>query len=221
MKKLLLSAAALALVGGSALAADLPTYEAAPAVAPMVSAFNWTGFYAGVQTGYAWGDADVAGVDVGDDYDVDGWLLGGFAGFNFEISSFVAGIEADLEWVNADGDNAVGSATELNWQGSLRGRLGVALDRVLLYGTGGLAIADIDADFVGAVAGDPPAPTVVSTSGTELGWTVGAGVDFAVTDQIFVRGEYRYTDFGEIETPADVDQELDFHTVRVGAGFMF
>jgi outer membrane immunogenic protein len=216
MKKLLLSAAALALVGGSALAADLPTYEAAPAVAPMVSAFNWTGFYAGVQTGYAWGDADVAGDFVGDDYDVDGWLLGGFAGFNFEISSFVAGIEADLEWVNADGDNDVGSSTDLSWQGSLRGRLGIALDRVLLYGTGGLAIADIDADFV-----VDDAATVVSSSETDLGWTVGAGVDFAVTDQIFVRGEYRYTDFGEIETPADVDQELDFHTVRVGAGFMF
>lgn len=218
MKKLILSAAALALVGGSAVAADLPAYEPAPVVAPVVSAFSWTGFYAGVQTGYAWGDAEVAGPFVGDDYDVDGWLLGGFAGFNFEISSFVAGIEADLEWVNADGDNAVGSETELNWQGSLRGRLGVALDRVLLYGTGGLAIADVDATF----AADPAGPVAgVSTSGTELGWTVGAGVDFAVTDQIFVRGEYRYTDFGEIDTPADADQELNFHTVRVGAGFMF
>ena len=92
----------------------------------------------------------------------------------------VTGIEADIEWVDIDGDDDgdddddpdLGDlGFEVNWQGSIRGRVGYAFDRVLLYGTGGFALADIDTDGSG---GD-------DDGGTEWGWTLGAGVDYAVT----------------------------------------
>jgi len=215
MRKLFLCSAALALLGGAASAADIPTYDpaaAAPIMAP-TSAFSWTGFYAGLETGYAWGD--VAGSDeLGGDFDADGFLVGAFAGYNMQFNSFVVGGEADLEWTGIDGSGAGGTDLDVSWQGSLRARAGFALDQFLIYGTAGLAFADIHGD-ASVIDGDD------DSDGVETGWTVGAGVDYAVTDNIFVRGEYRYADFGEVASNDGEELEFDSHTVRIGAGFKF
>ena len=252
MKKLLLSTAAIALISGSAMAADLPSFEPAPIVAPVADVFSWTGFYAGAAVGYGWGQFEADAFDLDDDddddetADGDGWLFGAFAGYNFEVSGFVAGVEADLEWTGIDTDDDDDDDdddildddddddddefdADVGVQGSVRGRLGFAADRALFYGTFGLAAADIDCN--GCDGDDDDDIDLLDDDdddddddgGLEFGWTLGAGVDFAVTDNVFVRGEYRYTDYADFDNDDDEGsvQDLDLHTVRLGAGFLF
>ena len=185
MKKFLISTAALALFSSAAIAADLPTIEAAPIVAPVETVFSWTGFYAGLDAGWIWNESD-------------GWVAGGFAGYNFQQDSIVFGAEADLEWANVDSDD---DDADVDWQGSLRGRAGFAVDQFLLYGTAGLAFADLDEDGGDDDDGD-----------WEFGWTAGGGADVAVTDNVFLRGEYRYADYGD---------DYDSHTSRAGVALKF
>jgi outer membrane immunogenic protein len=219
MTKFVLAGAVLALMGGAASAADLPAYEPAPVVAPVPSAFTWTGFYLGAHAGYSWGEGEInLGADEDEDFDADGWLAGGFVGFNYQFANpLVVGIEADLEWTSIDGDGsdaALGDFdADVNLQGSVRGRIGYAFDRVLPYLTAGFAAADVDADS--DAFGD--------ASDAEFGWTAGAGVDFAVTDKVFIRGEYRYTDLSDIDNDDDGGevQDLQSHNVRLGVGVLF
>jgi outer membrane immunogenic protein len=216
MDKLLASVVGLALLSGSAIAADLPILEAP--IAPVPQAFSWTGFYAGAAGGYSFGEAEVNIGEPSDrNFDVDGWTIGAFAGFNYQVwRSFVTGIEADIEWADIQGDESVPGGTvgaELNWQGSIRGRLGYAIDRALVYGTGGFVLADIDTEV----------PFSGGDDGTEWGWTLGAGLDFAVTEKIFVRGEYRYTNLSDFDNDDASGEIEDFHThaFRVGVGYLF
>ena len=242
MKKLLVSTAALALLSGAAAAADLPAFEPAPVIAPVPQVFSWTGPYAGLAAGYAWGHAEVNDFDGDDDddddgdeeFDADGWLVGGFVGYNYQFpSALVIGIEADLDWTGIDGDGDSGDDddddddddnhfnADLDWQGSLRGRVGYGFDRALLYATGGLALASIDTHGNGDDDDDDDDDG--DGDSTEWGWTLGAGVDFAVTDNVFVRGEYRYTNYSDIENEDDrfEAQDFDTHAVRVGVGVLF
>src|SRR5688500_19934199 len=97
MDKLLASVVGLALLSGSAIAADLPILEP-PIVAP-VPAFSWTGFYGGLAGGYTWGEAEINinGGPGDEQFDADGWMIGAFAGFNYQVwRSVVTGIEADI-----------------------------------------------------------------------------------------------------------------------------
>jgi outer membrane immunogenic protein len=231
MKMFLVSTTALALLGGAAAAADLPAFEPAPVMAPVPAGFTWTGPYVGLAAGYAWGDAEINEFDGDNDeeFDVNGWLAGGFVGYNYQFpSALVLGIEADLEWTGIDGDGSDGDdddddddgfSADVNWQGSLRARLGYAFDRALIYATGGLAAADVDGEFSDGDDDDDDD----SSGNTEWGWTLGAGVDFAVTDNVFVRGEYRYTNLSDFDNDDDAAeiQDLTSHTVRVGVGVLF
>jgi outer membrane immunogenic protein len=218
MLKLVSGVAAFALSIGGALAADLPVYEAPPAPPP--PAFTWTGFYIGAQGGWAWGQAEVdIGAPDDDEFDVDGWMVGGFAGYNYQFASpLVVGIEADIEAAGIDGnddDPVFGSAdTEVRVQGSIRSRVGYAFDRLLPYITAGFAAARPDVDTTAAGESDDD---------LEWGWTAGAGLEFAATDHLFVRGEYRFTDLGDFDNQDDNGdlQDLRTHSVRVGAGWKF
>ena len=166
MRKLLLATTALAaLVGAPAFAADMAArvYKAPPPVAPM---FSWTGFYVGLNGGYGWGHdpvsfsaANAAGVPYfaggavpgGVTTNPAGGLFGGQIGYNYQWSSFVAGIETDIDWASIKGNGAVSTTAvgfapftttvqqKLTSLGTFRGRLGFAADRALFYGTGGLA----------------------------------------------------------------------------------
>jgi outer membrane immunogenic protein len=217
MTKVLVSAAALAFFSGSALAADLPAFEPAPIVAPL-PAFSWTGFYAGVDAGWAWGEAELnIGNPDDEEFDVDGWLAGGFIGYNRQFSSLVVGIEADLEATGIDGDGSdpiLGDFdADVGLQGSVRGRLGFAAGRLLPYVTGGIAAAGVDASSDARGSDDS----------VEWGWTAGAGADLAVTDRVFIRGEYRYSDLSDFDNddgPAEL-QDLRTHAVRLGVGILF
>jgi outer membrane immunogenic protein len=204
---------ALAASTGFASAADIvqDTYNPPPEVSyEPAPAFSWGGFYAGGLAGYGWGKAKT---DNGD-FDADGFFGGLFAGYNILLgNSVVAGIEADGTYGQQDGSG--GSPTvsaENDWNGTLRGRLGYAIDRFMVYGTGGLAVGRVEVSDAST-----------SDSNTAVGWTAGGGVESAITDKLISRVEYRYTDLGSdsyaLGTPTKVD--LSSQDVLVGLGLKF
>ncbi|MFD2237979.1 outer membrane protein [Aureimonas populi] len=230
MKRLLL-AAAVAASTTPVLAADV-IYEEPAAPAPVVAyepAFVWTGFYAGATVGYVFDNAtEITGFNDAGTFssryltDDDGVTASAFAGYNYEWNGVVLGAEADIEYLDSQDSRSTfrgGAVTgaDQSWQGSIRARLGYGIDRALIYATAGLALGDIDytaTDFSGTA----------TSSSTETGYTVGAGIDFAATDTIFVRGEYRFTDYGTrtISTAANsYEFDTQSHIVKAGVGFRF
>lgn len=207
---------AVALSSVAASAADLPSVQPYAAAAPV--AFNWTGFYLGAQVGYGWGESEVDGF--AGSYDVDGFNVGIYGGYNHQfVNNVVVGLEADINYNDADGSAVlVGfgtQATEFNFDGAVRARLGYAFDRVLVYVAGGVAFADIDTTTtVGGLT--------FSGDDTTFGWTIGGGVEAAVTQNIAVRAEYRYTKFDDIDSGiVGFDNNLDSHKVLVGVSYKF
>lgn len=212
----ILGAALIALSAGvgAATAADLSqgnytpppdiTYNPAPA-------FSWTGAYAGGLVGYGWGKAETDNGDV----DADGFLGGLFAGYNYDLgNNVIVGVEADGTYGNQEGSGGTpNTRVENNWNGTVRGRLGYAMDRFMVYGTGGLAVGKLDVREGG-----------ISDSNTAIGWTAGAGVETALTNNVIGRVEYRYTDLGSDSYslgsgPTDVS--LSSQSVMVGLGLKF
>ena len=193
---------ALGVLGTSApaFAADIPVKAAvrAPMVAP--AAYNWSGFYIGAQGGYGWGRHDRVHFRLENpnptNYDSRGWLLGGHAGYNWTLSQFLLGVEGDFMGADIRGDDGfIGrtlDVTTLRYVGTLRGRLGVTFDRVLLYATGGWA-------FAGLRHTNEPLPHQVSP--TRHGWTAGGGLEWGFMPNWSARAEYRYFDVGTFEQP--------------------
>jgi len=189
MKKLLLATAAI-LLAGPALAADLPRYGEPAAPAPAYVApigFNWTGFYAGANLSYAWGDFRTGGTGVRLN-DAHGFGGGIQAGYNLQYDPLVVGIEGELGYANSTDKFAGGKGT-LGWRGSLTPRVGFAIDRFLPYVKAGLAGGDVEFKGVGGLGG--------TDSSVLWGWTAGVGAEYAVTNNVSVRLEYDYTDLGK------------------------
>ena len=204
-------ASVIALVGAAPVfAADAIETVPEPA-APMEYApvATWTGGYAGVQLGYGFsGEAQ----EPGNDIDIDGVVGGAFGGYQAELGNgLVAGVEGDLNYSGVKGSNA-GTEAKSGVDGSLRARLGYAVSPdILPYVTAGGAAQRLKVTEGG-----------VSDSNTMLGWTAGAGVDVKVTENVFVRGEYRYTDFGSDDfTTGSGTREVSSHDNRVGLGVGF
>ncbi|MET3662514.1 outer membrane protein [Aquamicrobium ahrensii] len=221
MKKLFLAAALSALTFSAAQAADAVVYEPV-SEAPIAASFDWTGAYIGAHVGYGWADVDrLAITGIANSYDANGFLAGVHIGYNHQIDQFVVGIEGDIEWADLDGDdNGFGGTvdeTDFNWTGSVRARLGYAFDRLLVYGTGGIAFASIDQNNIGGVP--------ESIKKTYTGWTVGAGAEYAFTDNLTTRIEYRYSDFGtKYFAPAGLnsfENDITSHSVRLGISYRF
>lgn len=226
MKLMTFGAAWLIAVSTSAaLAAD------ATSVAQPAGAFVWTGGYAGVQAGHLWGNGrTTAATGWNSEPDVDGWLGGVYAGYNHQLANqVVIGVEADLTVGNADGFGQaydpwgiplpppeIGDVYELNWSGAARVKVGYAMDRLLPYVAGGVAFADINVHAIDD--GFPISPVMGDTM---VGWTVGAGVEYAFTDNLIGRVEYRYTDFGDFDLTPLATAELKTHDVRFGVAYKF
>ena len=199
IRKFLVSTVALVAVSSAALAADLPSRAPPPVYVPPPPIFTWTGFYVGLEAGDQFGRSSTAfitGAGAQPSYNPNGFIGGGFAGYNYQISQFVVGIEG-----NVDGSTYHGSATDPVTgalrstrevvDGSVRGRIGYAWDRLLFFGTGGLAIASIrNTTSLGAA-------TDVFNVG-RVGWTGGGGIEYAFDNNWAVRGEYLYSDYGHI-----------------------
>ncbi|OQM74445.1 hypothetical protein BFN67_21985 [Pseudaminobacter manganicus] len=216
--KLLLGASAIALLSLStaSYAADVVDQEPSVPEAVYVDAFSWTGAYIGINGGYAWTKGDFSAGGASADEDFNGGLLGARLGYNWQMGNdFVGGIEVDVDHVWNENDYVFGGAdveAGSDWQGSARLRLGYAIDRTLLFATGGVAITNAYVK-VPALGFDE--------SKTFTGWTVGAGIEHAFTDNWLGSIEYRYADFGS-ETIGDVvDVDLKQSTVRVGLAYKF
>lgn len=207
--KLSLAAALSVLaLGSAAVAADLPrrATAAAPYVAP-VPVFTWTGFYAGVNAGYGWGSQKgSADATYGS---LSGSQVGGTAGYNYQMGQIVLGMEGDLDWSNAKNTKGayVSKQTSI---GTARGRLGFAVDRVLLFTTGGYAGANIERT-VGAA----------SASDWHHGYALGAGLEYAITNNVSAKAEYLYTDLASKTDTGLSRAGMTQNTVRMGVNYRF
>nr|WP_166951888.1 outer membrane beta-barrel protein [Pseudochelatococcus lubricantis] len=243
MKKVLLAGVAVAslVASGAAFAADLPSRQVEP-VAPVVAPiFTWTGFYVGVNAGYAWNsnndDKFYNGATYynGGNNDDGGFTGGGQIGYNYQFGQFVAGLEADINYADLKGKNSNyalaynpaagyfgGTSTGIEWFGTVRARLGVAFDRAFIYGTGGFAYGGggNDNGFVynGAY--------YQNKSDTRTGWTLGAGFEYAITNNITARLEGLYVNLGKEDRNAflplyDNRKDTEFGVVRAGLNYKF
>ncbi|MGA9216541.1 MAG: outer membrane protein [Methylocella sp.] len=201
-RQILLASVGAIAIAAPAFAADLPSQAPPPVYLPPPPVFTWSGLYMGGQIGYAWGsdpiDVTVDGVtDAFFNTKPQGVIGGAHLGYNLQIGPWVAGLEGTVDGTSVNGTrNSEGGfvtmSTNAAVQGSIRARLGVAFDRVLIYGTGGAAFAGITNDYsVGF-----PFFLQESDTKTRSGWTVGGGLEYAVTDNWSIGAEYRYSDFG-------------------------
>jgi outer membrane immunogenic protein len=204
---LMVSAASLAAVSAQAADAVTQIPEAPMAVETAAPAANWSGMYLGGYGAYDWGT-----VQSRNDANADGWGGGVYGGYNWQSGQIVYGAEADLGYNDQKGtSNGVTGEQKLN--GSLRARLGYDLNPFMIYGTAGLALADQE---VSSAAG--------SDNKTTAGYTVGAGVETFVTNNITARVEYRYSDFQSKDYNlggTNVSRGFDDHSVKVGIGVKF
>jgi outer membrane immunogenic protein len=230
IRKFSMATAVLIAATGSALAADLPSRRPPPVFVPP-PIFTWTGVYVGGDIGYAWGSdrVSVAGVDFAS-ASPQGIVGGGHIGYNYQISQFVLGVEGDVQGTNFQNTvlspfTGTGYLTRIPIEGSVRARLGIAWDRALFYATGGAAFGDIDHQYFGGAV-LPAAFPFFEHSSARVGWTAGAGVEYAVSNNWSVRGEYRYTDFGHqtdlvFGTFVGPYHHVEEHAVRIGFSYKF
>lgn len=211
---------------------------------------TWTGFYAGLHAGGAWGkDGSVLDVNYNATNElvpINGgstFLGGGQIGYNWQQSAFVFGVEADISGLNylATGQSPTGPdtnySTKATYLGTVRGRVGVAFDRTLLFLTGGLAFTNLrytvldNVGFPDNVGRQTP-NTVNGSEQVNRGWTAGGGIEYAIASNWSVKGEYLYAHFdgktvqGVMRAPPGaitpfVFSDTDLHIGRVGLNYRY
>lgn len=227
-------------------AADIIRHHEIPTViVKPINNFTWTGFYIGAQAGYKWGrqkariyGSSKADYNFGDD--VKGGAAGAFAGFNTNLENgSLFGIETDMLWNKLKGHHGYRSDSDNNdkynynlglsekWSGATRLRIGYGRDRILPYLAAGVAYSRLSTDDSSYRENSDDGVRVSSDSKdqTYVGWTVGAGIDYAATDNILVRLEYRYSDYGKKDFTLSNDRnatiKYNTHDVRVGVAYKF
>jgi outer membrane immunogenic protein len=246
--KIILAGAFLATLAVPAFAADLPSAKGPPVYAPPPPpVFSWTGVYIGGQVGYDWSDDTsffdpflgplnqlspsgvIGGAHVGADYELGS--LGGFLpGLGGSGGGIVIGVEGDVNAASTRDSSFVpgigttpGSGLSYslreNEDFSIRGRLGLAFDRILIYGTGGGAYGNFHTSYTDGFFFD-------SFNTGHFGWTAGAGVEYAIDNNWSARIEYRYTDYGHFNNfpvTSDAGDPVTYHVRdnRVQAGFSY
>lgn len=223
VKSILLAGAATVAFAGVAAAADPIMPTPVLPVAPVVTAHDWSGFYAGVNAGYGWGEAYSAaaggvlapgGVSLNQ---INGMLGGAQVGFNAQHDAVVFGVEADIQASGLSQTVAGFGTVGLDYLGTVRGRLGVDVGNgILPYLTAGVAYGQ---GRVAPAGGVPAAETQF-----HAGWTVGGGVEFKLDQQVSLKGEYLYYDLGErtyATALGGANAGLRGHTIRAGVNFHF
>ena len=272
MKKLAIALALISLhAGGSAVAADLPIKAPRAAPAPYFSwsgfyvgahvGYGWADFdfrdpYIELNQPVLFLPGLIIGVPLERTYDGSNFLGGLQAGVNAQFGPIVVGVEGDVSWTKIDGafrstssslggaiTTAEGVSTNLDWLATLRGRLGWAFDRFLVYGTGGVAFGGVDGagDITVTIVNTGTLSLAASDRRTHVGWAAGAGVEGIITPNITAKVEYLYADLGWLkhEGPATIGGTLaaalppglsirgggDFaaavHTVKLGINYRF
>jgi outer membrane immunogenic protein len=216
-------------------AADTVPYEK-PVVAVDAPEFAWSGGYVGGQVGYGWGKSHFTSRGFSpENIEPDGFAGGFYAGYNFDLgNNIILGVDGDVtyntmkdRYTEDFGGVLDGAENELRWSGAVRGRAGYAAGRFFPYIAGGVAFGSVknvryfhdvvNAEYFSALQ-----------SKTLTGWTAGAGIDYAVTHNVILRLEYRYTDYGSKDFSAsrgfvNFKTGNDFKTsdVRLGIGYKF
>ena len=285
MKKLLLSTVAFASLTAGAMAADLPSRRVAPAPYVAVPVFTWTGFYVGVNAGYAFdtgnnfngpfavgpGGTTPAGVFTpgtgvfpNQNNNRDGFVGGGQVGYNYQIGNIVVGIEADAQYADLAGNRsgvvgftpgsglaapfvafapAGGNRTGIEWFGTVRGRIGYAWDRLLVFGTGGFAYGDgpDNCNSVGPFGAAGRCVNGGNNNGLRTGWAAGGGIEYAFTPNLTGKIEGLYVNLdrnassryigdafsvpGLVRTPVFLNngrnRDDEFVVVRAGLNYKF
>jgi outer membrane immunogenic protein len=221
MRRLLICALAVS-PAISAAAADLPARQPAPSPLAPAPVFSWSGFYGGVQAGADFTRIAGEGVRL----NRTAAPIGGFVGYNLQISRLVLGLEggggaapggAGASVISPAPGGFANVAANTNYFGDLRGRLGYAVaDRALVYTTGGAAFGEVALDYFNSLLGGLP----ISVSNSRTGWTAGAGVDYALTDHWIGRLEYRYRDLGRASA-ASAPVSLTSKAIMIGLIYKF
>jgi outer membrane immunogenic protein len=236
MRKNIILGAVAALVLGptTALAADLPVKAPPPVVI-----YDWTGFYIGVAGGGSLGGSnhvDPSGINFTQEgYVVKGGLIGGTLGYNWQVSSFVFGVEGDLSWVAENGshpdnnsfslvaDPGIQSFTKETWLATARGRAGYAVNNLLFYVTGGYAAAGVEAGIKDAGTN----ALIASATSTRSGWTGGGGIEWGFLPNWSAKFEWLFVKFensGFVTALGDGPRSsvtLDDNVVRAGINYRF
>jgi outer membrane immunogenic protein len=242
MRAFVIAATFMAAMAGQALAADLPWKAPVGPIAP--AGPEWSGFYLGLNAGggFATGRSDFSvpgGVFATVNNPLTGAVGGVQAGWLGQSGSLVYGLEADFQAADLDGSISAPCGAGLcgigltanyrqrvPWFGTVRGRLGYAASRWLIYATGGYAYAQVDTE---AKATAPGVTATVRADDFRSGWTIGGGIEVAFAPGWSARLEYLYVDLGTQRTNfiftglpviAD-DARLDMSVVRAGVNFRF
>ncbi|SCW35550.1 outer membrane protein [Ancylobacter rudongensis] len=252
IKSLLLGTVAAAALAVPAFAADM-AYPVKAAPIAYVPVFSWTGVYIGGNVGYAWGDGsapwnnylayyysgyDSAAASGGSD--PTGWFGGAQIGYNYQLeNNVVLGAEADfnfgamedrLNYTAVDlGDPTfqdLGTIdTKIESFGTVRARIGYSMDRFLPYVTGGLAWGNVKVSesWTSYTDGTLDGFGGASRSETLWGWTLGGGLEYAVTDNWSVKAEYLYVDLGDINWDGAANTKIDMsmQTLKAGVNYKF
>ncbi|WP_456725221.1 MULTISPECIES: outer membrane protein [unclassified Bradyrhizobium] len=192
-----------------AMAADMAARAPYVKAPPPAAIYNWTGFYIGGFGGYA---SEESG-----NPKMEGGFAGGTIGYNWQTSNIVYGLEADGAWADVDASASTLGVTvksKVDALGTVRGRIGFAVDKVLFYGTGGYAWVDnkISVSALGVTA---------SQSNFHSGWTVGAGIEAFIAPQWSVKGEYLYRSLGSETYFGVPSPDLNLHSVQFGVNYHF
>lgn len=219
MTRILLSTALIALTT-SAFAADMPGRRAPQPVfqSQATPSFTWTGFYLGANAGAIWGDFTKGGKFIDTKTGFTGGVTGGY---NQQFGQFVAGIEGDYNYSGMGGrglgvPGLIPVKGDLTSFGTVRGRLGVAFDRALIYGTGGFAMGTttLQSGFA-------------KSSSTNNGYVIGAGLEYAFTQNISAKAEYLYMPLGGrnlVGVPGFTNGAktgVDANVLRAGVNYRF
>ncbi len=261
MRNIAITLAAVAF-SGSAFAADMPVK--AP-LAPVSSAFSWSGFTIGGNLGYGWGSGSSTvmlsvptfpigpvPVSIANSAKPSGVIGGGQIGWNWQVSpGWILGLEADWQGSGQKGSGtlppqpdttllSVGTvqasySANIDWFGTVRGRLGYAVDRVLLYATGGFAYGEVQVSGTatdGGIVVGLPYSASGSFSGSQVngGWTLGGGIEGALAGNWSWKAEYLYLDLGSLDTaslgpfnrePVATHTHFTDNIVRAGLNYRF
>jgi len=194
-------------------------------------AYNWTGFYLGLQGSYDVGSSDWDFPNAGThtDHVLKGGMGGLLVGYNYQTPvNVVVGIETDINYGKITGSsNCPGLGfscnSEVNWAGSTRARVGYAINRFLPYIAVGVAYirADLRGDIIAT------GTEFTSTRNNYIGWTPSIGLEFAITNNLLARAEYAYYYFGKnsvVLSPPDgetVDSKIAFQGFKFGLSWKF
>lgn len=231
--KLLIAAAAAILATTSLVQAADMARKAPPVPVAERAVALWSGFYVGAHVGGAHHNGNMTAFTPYNSYagfDVSGLaetrVMGGLqAGYNHQMGNVVLGLEATASLMQIDkwsNDNLPGTMfrSAVNWDVTVTPRIGYAFDRALVYAKGGLAVAEFEYSH-------DQNGTIIGARQTRAGWTIGAGLEYALAQNISVKAEYDYMDFGKggvdinTRTPIRLEPNRQIHQVLIGVNYHF